>query len=151
MVEGEEQNNAADRLSISTLKPQCWGFFDACERHLNVHPASLSRSRSVKTDQLPELVSLGHQSTASSLRFQCDFLWTRASVTRKCLPNDFRTRLCSSSLARCSVEGAGVDAERRPIFTVVGRCQLVVVLVCTPSSSSICQFFRSKRVSRRWI
>lgn len=94
MVEGEEQNNAADRLSISTLKSQCWGFFDACyERRLSVHPASLSRSRSVKTDQLLELVSLGHQSAASSLRFQGDFVWTRAAEMRKCLPNDFKTSL----------------------------------------------------------
>lgn len=31
LVEGEEQNNAAEEiiygLSTSTLKPQCWGFF----------------------------------------------------------------------------------------------------------------------------
>lgn len=40
--------------------------------------------------KLPELVSKEYQSTASYLRFQSDFLWTRSVIMRKCLPNDFK-------------------------------------------------------------
>lgn len=82
------------RHSISTLKPHCWfGYFIAYyESHLDVHPASLSRNKSVKMGKFLELVPMGYQSTASYLRFQCDFLWTRSAVRRKCLPNDSKTR-----------------------------------------------------------
>lgn len=106
MVEGEEQNNAAEVIRESqhlNLEASVLGFFNAyCERHLNVHPASLSRDRNVKTGKLPELVSMGYQSNASYLRFKCDFLWTRSPVMRKCLPNDFKTRQCIGLLLPCT-------------------------------------------------
>lgn len=92
LVEGEEHNNAAEEIIQShhfSLEASVLRFFHACcERHLNVRPALLSRSRSVKMGKLPELVSKEYQSSASYLRFQSYFLWTRSVVLRKCLPND---------------------------------------------------------------
>lgn len=90
--------------SISTLKPHCWfGYFITYyESHLGVHPASLSRNKNVKMGKLPELVSMGYQSTASYLRFQCDFLWTRSAVRRKCFPNDLKTRQSIALLLPCT-------------------------------------------------
>lgn len=61
MVEGEEQNNAAEEIIQSqhlNIEASVLGFFRACyERHLNVHPALLSRNMSVKMGKLPELFS----------------------------------------------------------------------------------------------
>lgn len=91
-VEGEEHNNAAEEIIQSqhfNLEASVLGLFHAyCDHHLNVHPALLSRNRTVKMGKLPELVSKEYQSPASYLRFQSDFLWTRSVVMRKCLPND---------------------------------------------------------------
>lgn len=91
LVEGEEQNNAAEEILWSqhfNLEGSVLGFFHACyEHHLNVHPALLSRNRSMKMGKLPELVSKEYQSIASYLRFQNDFQWTRSVAMRKCLPN----------------------------------------------------------------
>lgn len=61
LVEGEEQNSVAEEIIQSqhlSVEPSVLGFLRACyERHLNVHPALLSRNRSVKMGKLPELVS----------------------------------------------------------------------------------------------
>lgn len=60
-VEGEEQNSVAEEIIQSqhlNVEASVLGFLHACyERHLNVHPALLSRNRSVKMGKLPELVS----------------------------------------------------------------------------------------------
>lgn len=156
LVEEGEQNNAAEEIIQSqhfNLEASVLGFFHACyERHLNVHPALLSISRSVKMGKLPELVSKEYQCTASYLRFQSNFLWTRSMVMRKCLPNGFKARLYSSSLALCLLEGTSIMTRKEDRFLLLlHRLQLVVVLDFTLSSSSICRFFRSQRVSRRWI
>lgn len=106
LVEEEEQNSAAEEIIQSqhfNLEASVLRFLHACyERHLNVHPALLSRNRSLKVGKLPELVTEGYQSTASYLRFQSDFLWTRSVVIKKFLPNDFKTRQCTVFLLPCA-------------------------------------------------
>lgn len=58
----------------------------------------------------------------------------------------------SSSLAFCLLEGPSMMRLKEDRFLLLlQRLQLVVVLDYTLSSSSICRFFRSQRVSRRWI
>lgn len=61
LVEGEEQNSVAEEIIQSqhlNVEASVLGFLHAFyERHLNVHPALLSRNRSVEMGKLPELVS----------------------------------------------------------------------------------------------
>lgn len=87
LMEGEEQNSAAEEIIQSqhfNLEASVLGFFHSCyEHHLNVHPALLSLSRSVKIDKLPELVSKEYHCALCYLRFQSNFLWTRSVVMRK--------------------------------------------------------------------